>query len=75
METAPNTRFPYFTPLNGLTNSLTFTEGPSGLLALPNPFTITRTEAWTVSTFIVIDLFLLTCYSSHREGYSFSLMQ
>ena len=56
METAPNTGFPYFTLSNGLTNSLIFTEGPSGLLALPNPFTITRTEAWTVSTFIIMDL-------------------
>ena len=56
VETAPNTGFPYFTPSNGLTNSLTFSEGPSGLLAAPNPFTITscRTETWTVSIFILI---------------------
>ena len=49
VETVPNTGFPYFTPSNGFVNSLTFNEGPSGLLALPNPFTITRTETWTVS--------------------------
>ena len=54
METAPNTGFPYFTPSNSLGNSLTFIEGPRALLALPNPFTITRTETWTVSTFIII---------------------
>ena len=53
METAPNIDFPYFTPSNGLVNSFTLSEGPSGLLALSNPFTITRTETWTVSTFII----------------------
>ena len=57
METAPNTGFPYFTPANGLTNTITFTEGPTRLLALPNPFTITTTEEWSVSTFIIINLF------------------
>ena len=51
VETAPNTGFPIFTPSNSLDNSLTFSEGPSGLLALPNPFIFTRTEEWSVSIF------------------------
>ena len=51
METAPNTGYPYFTRSSG-DNSAVFNEGPGGLLALPNPFTITRNEAWTVSSLI-----------------------
>ena len=52
VETAPNTGFPIFTPssIEG-NNSGTFNEGPSGLLALPNPFIFTRTEEWSVSNF------------------------
>ena len=49
METAPNTGYPYFTPGSG-DNSEVFSEANNGLLALPNPFTITRNEAWTVSS-------------------------
>ena len=52
METAPNTSFPYFTPSSG-GNSETFSEGPGGLLALPNPFTITRTEEWSVRILLI----------------------
>ena len=48
VETAPNSGFPYFTPSNG-GNSLIFNEGPRGLHGLPNPFTITSTDLWTVS--------------------------
>ena len=48
VETAPNGGFPYFNRGNG-GNSEVFNEGP--LFDLPNPFTITRNEAWTVSCF------------------------
>ena len=48
VETAPNTRFPYFTHSNG-NNSKVFNEGPGAVWALPNPFTITSAAAWTVS--------------------------
>ena len=48
VETAPNSGYRYFTPSNG-GNSHVFNEGPGGLLGLPNPFTITSTDTWTVS--------------------------
>ena len=48
VETAPKTGFPHFTGSN-TGNSATFNEGPTGLLTLPNPFTITIMEAWPVS--------------------------
>ena len=47
VDTAPNRGFPYYTPSNG-GNSDTFNEGPGGFLALPNPFTITSQQEWTV---------------------------
>ena len=47
VETAPNGRFPYFTPANG-GSSDTFIEGPGGFLVLSNPFTITSPKEWTV---------------------------
>ena len=48
LATAPTTGFPYFTSSNG-GNNVTFGEGPGGFLGIPNPFTINRTNAWTVS--------------------------
>ena len=66
METAPNTGYPYFTPGSG-GNSAVFNEGPGGLLALPNPFTITfRCEAWRVRASLVYnsqyyEILLLFC--------------
>ena len=48
VNTAPSTGYPYFTPSNG-GNSEMFSEGPGGFLGLPNPFTLNRTEIWTVS--------------------------
>ena len=66
VETAPNTGFPFFTPSNALGTIIIFNQGPSGLLALPNPFTITRTETWTVSSYIIpSSFFKLTCYIPH----------
>ena len=47
VDTAPIRGFPHYTPSNG-GNSDTFREGPGGFLALPNPFTITSEQAWTV---------------------------
>ena len=49
VETAPSRGFPHFTPSNN-GNSDTFLEGPGGFLALPNPFTITSTSEWIVSS-------------------------
>ena len=74
VETALNTGYPYFTPSSG-SNSEIFNEGPRGLLALPNPFTITSNEAWSVSS----SVYYIICVfhssdSSHRPRYSFSLM-
>ena len=48
VETAPNTGFPDFTQ-SSVGNSATFNEGQGGFIALPNPFTITSTDAWPVS--------------------------
>ena len=48
METAPNSGYRYFTPGNG-NNSEIFNEGPGGFLGIPNPFTITSGDGWTVS--------------------------
>jgi hypothetical protein len=48
IETAPNDKFPYFTPSHG-GNSEVFKEGPGAFAALSNPFTITSTNEWTVS--------------------------
>ena len=48
-ETAPNGGFPYFNRGNG-GNSAVFSEASNGLFDLPNPFTITENETWTVSS-------------------------
>ena len=52
VKTAPNSGFPFFTTTSG-DNSETFNEGTSGLLALPNPFTITIQVTWTVSRYMI----------------------
>ena len=52
VETA-RTSYPNFTPSNG-GNSEVFNEGSGGLLGLPNPFTITRMDGWTVSCYSIM---------------------
>ena len=47
IETAPSREFPYFTPSNA-GNSHSFSEGPGGFLALPNPHTSTHSGPWNV---------------------------
>ena len=50
--TIHNGKVPYYlVNINSLSdgNGENFTEAPSGLYGLPNPFTITNTSEWTVS--------------------------
>ena len=49
VETAPNTGFPHFTNGEGR-NSHTFSEGPYRFLNLGNPFVISTTIPWPVSS-------------------------
>ena len=62
VKSAPNTGYRYFTPSNG-GNSEMFSEGPGGLLGLPNPFVFNRTEIWTVSYwyYLLWDFMLNNC--------------
>ena len=62
VETAPNSGYDYFTTSNG-GNSDAFSVGPRGLLGIPNPFTITSTDVWTVSSHYVYHLQFLMHYN------------
>ena len=73
VETAPNTGFPYFTP-GGFLNSRSFIEGPMALIALPNPFVITRMGEWIVSILLGKSDFSQSRLFHCREGHSFSSM-
>ena len=83
METVPTGGFLYhFTPLSG-GNSETFSFSTEGFLGRENPFTITNTSAWTVSSHVRMHcnrlLFLISLPPplppcTHREGYSSLLM-